>query len=232
MGILMIVFDMAGTTVDEDNVVYKTLQEAIVHYSYPVSLAEVLEFGAGKEKLQAIIDILEKTGFTVDSETIDLIFAYFNDKLAKNYDSLDVKPLPDVEHTFKELKERNIKVVLNTGYNRKTAESLILKLGWEESNQFDLLITASDVNNNRPQPDMILLAMSKLNITDPKKVIKIGDSTVDIQEGQNAACVLSIGITSGAHTRAQLREANPDFIINNVSELIGIIDDINGSKKG
>jgi phosphonatase-like hydrolase len=137
---------------------------------------------------------------------------------------LDVKPLPDVERTFKDLKERNIKIVLNTGYNRKTAESLIVKLGWEESNQFDLLVTASDVNNNRPQPDMILLAMSKLNILDPKKIIKVGDSTVDIQEGQNAECLLSIGITSGAHTRKQLREADPDFIIDNVSELIGIID--------
>jgi phosphonatase-like hydrolase len=224
MSVLMIVFDMAGTTVDEDNVVYKTLQDAIVHYSYPVSLDQVLEFGAGKEKLQAIIDILENTGFKVTPENIDLIFSYFNDKLAKNYDSLDVKPLPDVERTFKDLKERNIKIVLNTGYNRKTAESLIVKLGWEESNQFDLLVTASDVNNNRPQPDMILLAMSKLNILDPKKIIKVGDSTVDIQEGQNAECLLSIGITSGAHTRKQLREADPDFIIDNVSELIGIID--------
>ena len=187
---------------------------------------QVLEFGAGKEKLQAIIDILENTGFEVSPENIDLIFAYFIDKLAKNYDTLDVKPLPDVERTFKHLKERNIKVVLNTGYNRKTAESLIVKLGWEESNQFDLLITASDVNNNRPRPDMILLAMSKLNILDPKKVLKVGDSTVDIQEGQNAECLLSIGITSGAHTREQLREADPDFIINNVSELIGIIDNL------
>ncbi|SDM03015.1 phosphonatase-like hydrolase [Daejeonella rubra] len=224
MSVLMIVFDMAGTTVDEDNVVYKTLQDAIVHYSCPVTLAQVLEFGAGKEKLQAIIDILENTGFKVNSENIDLIFTYFNDMLAKNYDTLNVKPLPDVERTFKELKERNIKVVLNTGYNRKTAESLIVKLGWEESNQFDLLITASDVNNNRPQPDMILLAMSKLSILDPKKVIKVGDSTVDVQEGQNAECLLSIGITTGAHTHEQLREADPDFIIDNVSELIGIID--------
>ena len=169
---------------------------------------------------------MENTGFKVSPENIDLIFAYFIDKLAKNYDTLDVKPLPDVERTFKHLKERNIKVVLNTGYNRKTAESLIVKLGWEESNQFDLLITASDVDNNRPRPDMILLAMSKLNILDPKKVLKVGDSTVDIQEGQNAECLLSIGITSGAHTREQLREADPDFIINNVSELIGIIDNL------
>lgn len=224
MSVLMVVFDMAGTTVDEDNVVYKTLQDAIVHYSFPVTLAQVLEFGAGKEKLQAIIDILENTGYAVNSENIDLIFAYFNERLAKNYETLNVKPLPDVERTFKELKERNVKVVLNTGYNRKTAESLIVKLGWKMFDQFDLLITASDVKNNRPQPDMILLAMSKLSIFDPKKVIKIGDSTVDIREGQNAECLLSVGITTGAHTHEQLSEAHPDYIIDNIYELIGIID--------
>ena len=50
MKIKMVVFDMAGTTVDEDNVVYKTLQEAIVKHSIPVTLEEVLSHGAGKEK--------------------------------------------------------------------------------------------------------------------------------------------------------------------------------------
>lgn len=224
MNALMVVFDMAGTTVDEDNVVYKTLQEAIVHYSFPVSLDQVLEFGAGKEKLQAIMDILENTGYKVSHEKISLIYDYFIEKLAENYENLNVKPLPDVEHTFRELKARNIKVVLNTGYNRQTAESLIVKLGWSDLSPFDLLVTASDVKNNRPQPDMILLAMSKLGISDPEKVVKVGDSAVDIQEGQNANCGLSIGVTTGAHSREQLGEAKPDYIIDNLFELIGIIE--------
>lgn len=224
MNTLMVVFDMAGTTVDEDNVVYKTLQEAIVHYSFPVSLDQVLEFGAGKEKLQAIKDILENTGYKVSSENIDLIYAYFIERLAENYENLNVKPLPGVERTFNALKERNIKVVLNTGYNRQTAESLIVKLGWSDLSPFDLLVTASDVKHNRPQPDMILLAMSKLGISDHGKVVKVGDSTVDIQEGQNANCGLSIGVTTGAHSREQLGEAKPDYIIDNLFELIGIID--------
>lgn len=224
MNTLMVVFDMAGTTVDEDNVVYKTLQEAIVHYSFPVSLDQVLEFGAGKEKLQAIMDILENTGYKVSSENINLIYAYFINRLTENYENLNVKPLPGVERTFNELKERNIKVVLNTGYNRQTAESLIVKLGWDNLSPFDLLVTASDVKNNRPQPDMILLAMSKLGISDPGKVVKVGDSTVDIQEGQNANCGLSIGVTTGAHSREQLGEANPDYIIDNLFQLIEIIE--------
>jgi len=227
MSVQLVVFDMAGTTVDEDNVVYKTLQEALDSHSYMVTLDQVLQYGAGKEKLQAIIDILKSTGNEASSETIDLIFAYFNIQLALNYETLNVKPLPDVERVFIELKGRHIKVALNTGYNRKTAEFLIKKLGWDKSNQFDLLITASDVKRNRPQPDMILLAMSNLGIADPEQVIKVGDSAVDIQEGRNAGCILNIGITTGAHSREQLREADPDYIIDNLYELIGIIDHIN-----
>ncbi len=50
----MVVFDMAGTTVNENNVVYKTLHNAINEAGFPVSLQEVLAEGAGKEKLQAV----------------------------------------------------------------------------------------------------------------------------------------------------------------------------------
>ena len=219
MKIKMVVFDMAGTTVDEDNVVYKTLQEAIVKHSISVTLDEVLSYGAGTEKLQAIRDILDQTNHPASPERVKEIYNYFINQLTVNYKTLEIKALPNVERVFKELIERNIKVVLNTGYNRETAESLIGKLGWKSSVDFDLLVTASDVKQNRPQPDMILFAMEELNISDPSSVIKIGDSAIDILEGKNAGCCLNIGITTGAQTKEQLSEANPDFIINNISNI-------------
>jgi len=66
--------------------------------------------------------------------------------------------------------------------------------------------------------------MSELNITDASMVIKIGDSVVDIEEGKNANCGLTIGITTGAQTATQLDFAKPDFILNNLNELIGILN--------
>lgn len=227
MKIKMVVFDMAGTTVDEDNVVYKTLQEAIAKNSIAVTLDEVLKHGAGKEKLQAIVDILEQTNNASSTALVKKIYDYFIEKLTRNYENLEVKALPNVERVFKELMDRKIKVVLNTGYNRETAESLIEKLGWELSLDYDLLVTASDVKQNRPQPDMILLAMSVLNINDPSGIIKVGDSGIDILEGRNANCGLNIGITSGAQTREQLLEAEPDFVIDDIYSIIEIINNRN-----
>ncbi len=114
-------------------------------------------------------------------------------------------------------------VVLNTGYNQSTADSILQKLGWEIGLQIDELVTASNVTNNRPDPDMILLAMKEFRITDAKEVVKVGDSIIDIEEGKNAGCGLSIGITTGAHTYEQLASANPNAIINNLMELLPLL---------
>ena len=64
----------------------------------------------------------------------------------------------------------------------------------------------------------------QFKITDAKEVAKVGDSTMDIEEGQNAGCSLNVGITTGAHTQAQLSAANPDYIIHHLLELLPILN--------
>lgn len=219
----MVVFDMAGTTVDENNVVYKTLQKVINEAGYNFSLAQVLTTGAGKEKLQAIKDIIALEVAQPDDATANEIYHLFADELATAYDNFEIKPQPAAEETFKLLRDRNILVILNTGYNEKNAVSILEKLRWETGKQIDGLITATDVQNNRPNPAMILLAMQKFGIENASEVIKVGDSIIDIEEGKNAGCGLSIGITTGAHTYKQLASANPDHIIHNLQELLLLI---------
>jgi phosphoglycolate phosphatase-like HAD superfamily hydrolase len=114
--------------------------------------------------------------------------------------------------------------MLNTGYDAKTALKLLRKLGWEHSDLILHVVTASDVSRNRPFPDMIEAAMRIAGITEPLEVVKVGDSAIDIEEGQNAGCGLNIGITGGAQTRQQLENQNPDFVIDQLKELIGILD--------
>lgn len=220
----MIVFDMAGTSVDEGNVVYKTLHKAIEKKCPEINFEQVLLWGAGKEKLQAIRDILLNCHPHIVPETeIDAIFKTFLLELDLAYENLLVIPIKNTERLFKELKELGIKVALNTGYNRQTATSLLKKLNWNEGVEFDLLVTASDVSKNRPAPDMILLAMKTLEILEGHNVIKVGDSIIDIEEGKNANCKFSIGITTGAHTKEQLATANPNYIIDNIYDVKNII---------
>jgi len=222
--IKMVVFDMAGTTVDEDNVVYKTLRTAINQAGYNFNLNEVLAQGAGKEKRQAIKSIMQVYAGMEDDVLIDSIYANFIVQLADAYATLEVLPQPNATDLFGALSERDIIVVLNTGYNRETAQSLVTKLGWDEGAEFDLLVTADDVDKNRPNPDMILFAMNHFCITDGREVAKVVDSIIDIEEGRNAGCSLNVGITTGAHTFEQLQSANPEGIINNLLELLPLVD--------
>lgn len=219
----MVVFDMAGTTVNEDNLVYKTLLNAINDAGFELNLAQVLELGAGKEKRQAIRSLLAIFFAEDDEKIIAKIYDKFIAELTEAYANEPILPQPNVIELFAHLKQKGILTVLNTGYDRKTASTIIDKLGWKEGVEFDGLVTASDVKSNRPDPDMILLAMKHFNISDSRNVIKVGDSTIDIMEGKNAGCGMSIGITTGAHTAEQLQTANPDKIINNLSELIAVI---------
>src|SRR5262249_48651121 len=104
----------------------------------------------------------------------------------------------------------------------KTADQLIDKLNWRKGQTFDEVVTASDVAGTRPAPDMILYAMKLCSITNAGEVIKIGDSIIDIEEGKNANCGITVGSTTGAYTKMQLESAHPDHIIGSLEELLPI----------
>lgn len=223
--ISLIVFDMAGTTVNENNVVYKSLQQAINRLGHDFSLDNVLLNGGGKEKLQAVRDIIKPAYASAEDLETDAqkAFSDFLDILKEAYANLELATYPGTESLFRYLRENGVKVALNTGYNKKTALSLLDKLGWKEGETFDALVTADDVANSRPAPDMIYAAMEKCGISNAKEVAKVGDSIVDIEEGKSAGCGLTLGVTTGAQTSGQLNTADPDFILDSLLELKEII---------
>jgi phosphoglycolate phosphatase-like HAD superfamily hydrolase len=47
---------------------------------------------------------------------------------------------------------------------------------------------------------------------------------VDVEEGRNAACGIVVSVTTGAYTRDQLASYGPDFIIDDLKELLPIIE--------
>ncbi len=220
----MVVFDMAGTTVNEDNLVYKTVRQALRQAGYETELTTVLRHGAGKEKLQAIRDILTVLGAgAAGQERATVIHADFRSMLSQAYAQADIRPHPGAETVFRTLQKQGVRVVLNTGYDRANANALLARLGWQDHPDIDLVITADDVSRGRPEPAMIDLARSRFSITERERVVKIGDSVVDIEEGRNAGCGCVVGITTGAQTAEQLESAAPDAIVDHLEQLLPII---------
>ncbi len=217
--IKLVVFDMAGTVVNEDNIVYKILQKSINRNGYLLTLDFVLEHGAGKQIQQAIKDILLQIDALDVHEECKEIFKYFNRLLEKAYSHLDITTYKGVESLIKTLKKRNVKVALNTGYDKNTAQLLLDKMKWKLNVNYDLLITHDDVAQGRPNPDMIFETMDVFKIEDAATVVKAGDSILDIEEGKNAHCGITIGVTTGAHTKEQLQSAKPTYVLDSLSEL-------------
>lgn len=226
--IKLCVFDMAGTTVNEENLVYKTLCKSIQNRGVKVDLESCLKFGAGKEKHQAILDILNSaqikaslsaTQITQINKLAEQAFTDFKKLLENAYNSKTLKTFPKMLDFFDFLKKLNIKIVLNTGYDRKTAEKILEVLGWEVGKTIDALVTAEDVSQGRPAADMILLAMQKTSIINSKEVLKAGDSCIDIEEGKNANCGYTVATLSGAQKKEDLLSASPDLIVEFLPDL-------------
>ncbi|MGB3799008.1 MAG: phosphonatase-like hydrolase [Lewinella sp.] len=213
----LFVFDMAGTTVNEDNVVYKTLLATLREAGYELELGLVLEEGAGKEKRQAIRDLLHRLG--APDEAADELYARFRERLGSAYTNLAVTPFPGASDLIGRLRKRGVVVGLNTGYDRATAERLLGKMAWQPGQHYDYLVTADDVTEGRPAPDMIHRLMELADVRVPTFVGKAGDSGIDIDEGKRAGCGLTVGVTTGAQSRDQLTAAGADLVVDDLAAL-------------
>jgi phosphonatase-like hydrolase len=134
-----------------------------------------------------------------------------------------IRPVEDAEEVFAALQEMGIKIALDTGFSRDITDIILHRVGWDNSGLVDATAASDEVQKGRPHPFMIQKIMSQLNISDPKSVIKIGDTEVDINEGHNAGCLMSIGITSGVFSEEELIPHKPTHLAQNLREVLQIV---------
>lgn len=222
--IKLAVFDMAGTTIYDENNVAKAFQFAMNGHGYPgVTLQEANE-KMGYSKPQAIRELLEIHESNVSKITTQLIDQIHRDFVSGmlHYYETDpsIRAVADAEMVFEALHEMGIKVALDTGFSRDITDIILKRVGWDTGRLIDASAASDEVPKGRPFPFMIQKIMSQLGIEDPKEVIKIGDTEVDIHEGHNAGCLMTIGVTSGVYSADQLAPHYPSFLVDSLSELL------------
>jgi phosphonatase-like hydrolase len=226
MSIKLVVFDIAGTTVKDDHNVSKAFQAALKKYHYEVAL-EMINPLMGYEKNQAITQMLhlhETDESKITTELVDNIHREFVKQMIHFYQfEPGIEPLPNVEETFAALHQMGVQVGINTGFSRDIADTIVNRLQWREKGLIDHIIGSDEVELGRPHPFMIRKMMQEGGITDPLEVAKVGDTEVDVREGQNAGCSYVIGVTTGIFTREELEEYNPTHIIDDIAQVIDII---------
>ncbi len=225
----LVVFDIAGTTVKDNGEIATAFQSALNDFGYEVPVSKINPL-MGYKKTEAIKKMLaefEPEANKITEEHIKRIHDRFLKLMIHYYTTAaEITPLPNVEAVFAALKEKQIKIGLDTGFSKEITGIIIERLGWMKDQKIDVVISSNEVKAGRPFPYMIEEIMRKTNVKNPKKVIKTGDTEADIFEGKNAGCLYSVAITTGAFTREELSVYEPSFIIDDLKELLSIIDNI------
>lgn len=163
-----------------------------------------------------------------------------------NYTTLN----PFVLDAMDFLRQNKIKVGTTTGYTKEMM-SIILPLAKKNGYEPDCCIASDELGYGRPYPYMIYENARLLNVYPQKHIVKVGDTTIDMQEGKNAGCK-NIGLVLGSSTlglskdevdtmpkdtlenlknctKVKLYEAGADIVIDDLSSLANALQQINES---
>jgi phosphonatase-like hydrolase len=236
--IKLAVFDMAGTTVQDHNEVEKCFFDAIKATNLEVS-SEKINSMMGWSKI-LVFETIWKEELGVDHPSyrakVEESYQVFCDTLEHHYETVGAKPYDGVLDVFEYCRQQDIKIALTTGFYRKVTDIILQKLGWNTdldsqylcaentaSNIINCSVSSSDVKHGRPAPDMIQLAMQKLNIPDSKSIINLGDTPSDLLSAQHANVLYSVGSLYGTHKESELNSYSHDEFITSPIAIIDII---------
>jgi len=216
---------VAGTTVlDSDNAVARSVCDALGAAGVDVGI-ELVDPVMGMPKPLAIRTLLsEARGDTPSKEEVDAIHEDFRRRMIEHYRTAPgIAPMPGAEQVFAALRERGVKIALDTGFDRPILDTILARLGWDDG-RLDATVTSDEVENGRPAPDLIFAAMAQTGVTDASHVAKIGDSESDLGEGIAAGCGLVCAIKNG-RTEAVLGEYPSVRAIGELPELLMMFEE-------
>ncbi len=217
MKIDLIVFDMDGTLISS----HKTIYQATVTTLKRLNIKEELP----PEEFYMRIgwhfeDIFNELGIPVTDfeEFIGIYKSVY-------FDYIDSSELyPGVMETLDKLKSKNIKTGLLTTKAQDQADKI--SRHFKINNRLDYIMGRRPGLAHKPSPQPLLKICGDLSVQ-PGNCMIVGDSEMDVQCGKNANSK-TCGVTYGYRSKENLETEQPDFIIDNIEELL-YIQGVNGA---
>jgi phosphonatase-like hydrolase len=199
---LLVVFDMAGTTVHDNSDVARCLSQALRAAGYHCD------------------DALANTRMGMAKPLVSEIHRDFLHAINEHYRTHpSVRAAEGAEEIFAALRRRGIKVALDTGFARPTVDVILARLGWSVPATLDAVVTSDEVPHGRPAADLFLEAMRRCGVTDSRQCAHVGDTPSDIGEGRAAAAGWNIAIAGPSHTREQLAPLRPTLLVGALTDV-------------
>ncbi|MBU9767105.1 phosphonatase-like hydrolase [Mycobacterium sp. TNTM28] len=216
--ITLVVFDMAGTTVQDSGLVQQSFLAADRHAGLSKTDAD------REEMLRYVDDTMGQSKITVfrhlargDEGKAQAANQEFERCYARLVAEGNCSPVPGAEEVIATLRADGIKTALTTGFAKETQTAIIEALGWQHLADAVLCPTAGV--RGRPYPDMALTALMQTETDSVRSMVVLGDSASDVVSGLRAGARASVGVLTGAHDRAQLSEAGATHILDSVADL-------------
>jgi HAD superfamily hydrolase (TIGR01509 family) len=127
----------------------------------------------------------------------------------------EVQPLKGARELIEDLKGNGHTVVLASSAKTEELEHYLTLL--DARSLADDWTDSSDVQATKPQPDLLLAALAKVDAK-PKDAVMIGDSTWDCEAAKRAR-VRSVGVLTGGFSEQELRDAGASRVYAAVEEL-------------
>ncbi|MCM0625214.1 pyrophosphatase PpaX [Lysinibacillus sp. OL1_EC] len=210
MAVKALLFDFDGTLLNTNDLIIQTFMH-VLNERFPgqYSPKDCLKF-IGPSLKQTFNDI-------APGEEDDLIEMYRAWNIA-HHDDL-VSQYPDVVSTLEQLKAQGIKLAIVSTKRNETIDRGLAILG--ATQLFDVRIGTDDVNNVKPDPEPVLLALERLGI-EKDYAIMIGDNSHDIEAGHRAG-VRAAGVAWAIKGEAYLQQYQPEYMLQHMSDLFDIV---------
>jgi len=220
----LVIFDLGGTTIRDSGQVPEALVSAMSAAGIEVS-GEELQQARGASKREVIRHFVERrcppSSAKIEEKTEE-VFSAFRNNLAARYSHGGDQVIPGVEETFAWLRSRQVKIALNTGFDRFITTLILQATGWTPTT-VQVVVCADDVTLGRPAPYLIFHAMENLGVTDVHQVAVVGDTVLDLLAGWNAGVRWNIGVWCGAHSREKLEQAPHTLLLPDIGALPGAL---------
>lgn len=172
----LMVFDMTGTTVEDEGQVPAAFNAAFAECGVRLT-EERLGNVRGASKREAVAELVAKHASAAWQGRAEDVYQSFVHKLEAKF-AKGVKCIEGAESTFEWLKARSIKIALTTGFDRDIATLLLDAPCWRR--YADAFVCGDDVAKGRLWPYMIFRAMEAAGTESVRDVGVAGDTVLDL----------------------------------------------------
>jgi HAD superfamily hydrolase (TIGR01509 family) len=195
-----VLFDLDGTLIDSSRAICKSFNRALTNHGLTPLPAETIRHGIGRP----LKELFSEEGKGVPVESLVAEYKRSFSELAPGQSRL----LPGAVELLEPLSNSKMLGIVTSRSSEGSAR-LLGEFGLLD--YFSALVGVEDTPNGKPDPAPVFLALEKLGVQ-PSCSVFVGDTAFDMEAGKRAG-TLTIGITTGAHSKEELLEAGADIIV-------------------